>query len=202
MSIQAIIFDFGGVLLKWNPYNILQPFFPGDREAADAFLQEINFMDWNAQQDRGRSFAEGVTILSAQFPQHAHIVRAFHDEWEKSIDGQFDGSIELLQELKRKGHLLYGLSNWSAETFPIARSRYDFFDLFDGIVLSGEVKLIKPDPAIFEHCLKMIGRPATECLFIDDSEANIITAERMGFDIVHFASPGQLRRELEVRELL
>ncbi len=202
MSSTAIIFDFGGVLLKWNPYNILQPYFPGEQQAAENFLDEINFTEWNAQQDKGRSFTEGVAVLSQQFPQHAHIVRALHEQWEKSVDGQFDESIELLRELKEKGHPLYGLSNWSAETFPIVRKRYDFFELFDGILLSGEVKLIKPDPAIFELCLKMICKPASECLFIDDSEANINAAQQIGFDTIHFISSEQLRKELQLRRLL
>jgi len=202
MSSVTIVFDFGGVLLKWSPYNILEPYFPGQQKAAEAFLHEINFTEWNAEQDRGRSFAEGVAILSEQFPQHAHIVRALHEQWEKSVDGPFDESIEILHGLKRSGYPLYGLSNWSAETFPIVRGRYDFFELFDGIVLSGDVKLIKPDPAIFELCLKMTGRPAHECLFIDDSQANIEAAKQIGFDTIHFTSPEQLRKELQLRALL
>jgi 2-haloacid dehalogenase len=202
MNIKAIIFDFGGVLLKWNPYNILQPYFPGQAQAADDFLREINFMEWNAQQDKGRPFAEGVKVLSQQFPQYAHIVRAFHEQWEKSMDGQYDGSVQLLRELKEKGYPLHGLSNWSAETFPIARQRHDFFELFDSIILSGEVKLIKPDPAIFNHCLQVINRPAHVCLFIDDSEANIVTASQLGFDTIHFISPEHLREELNDRKLL
>ena len=171
-------------------------------EAAENFLQEINFTEWNAQQDKGRSFADGVAILSEQFPQHAHIVRALHEQWELSIDGEFEESIEILRELKERGYPLYGLSNWSAETFPIVHGRYDFFKLFDGILLSGNVKLIKPDPAIFELCLKMTRKPASECLFIDDSIANINTAKQIGFDTIHFTSSEQLRKELELRRLL
>jgi 2-haloacid dehalogenase len=202
MSSIAIVFDFGGVLLKWNPYNILEPYFPGQQRAAEGFLHEINFTEWNAQQDKGRSFAEGVAVLSGQFPQYAHIVRALHEQWEKSVDGEFDESIKILRELKGRGYPLYGLSNWSAETFPIVRSRYDFFELFDGIILSGDVKLIKPDPGIFELCLKMTGKPAGECLFIDDSQANIGAAQQIGFDTIHFTTPEQLREELQLRRLL
>ncbi len=202
MKITSIIFDFGGVLLKWKPQNIISRHFADQPLAPEAFLKEINFMEWNTQQDKGRSFVEGVALLFKEYPQYAHIIRAFQDNWEDSIDGPIDESIELLGKLKEKGFLIYGLSNWSAETFPLVCKRYKFFDLFDGIIISGEVKLIKPDPAIFDLCLSRMGRLAGECLFIDDSEANIITAKKMGFDAIHFKSPGQLRIELQGRGLL
>jgi 2-haloacid dehalogenase len=202
MNITAVIFDFGGVLLKWNPYNILRPYFSDQPHAMETFLKEINFIEWNAHQDKGRSFAEGIEVLSKQFPQYAHIAPAFHEHWEESIDGQIDGSIVLLKTLKANGVPVYGLSNWSSETFPILRKRYDFFDLFDGIILSGEVKMIKPDPAIYYLCLELIQKPAKECLFIDDSGPNIARARQIGFDTVQFESPEQLEEELRSRGLL
>ena len=104
--------------------------------------------------------------------------------------------------LKKKGYPLYGLSNWGTETFSMVRHEFDFLNLFDEIILSGEVKLIKPEPEIFELCLQKIGKPANQCLFIDDSEANIITAQRLGFDTVHFVSPEHLENELKIRGLL
>jgi 2-haloacid dehalogenase len=107
-----------------------------------------------------------------------------------------------LRTLKKKGYPLYGLSNWSAETFPIVRHEYEFINLLDDIVISGEVKLIKPEPEIFELCLQRIGKPAGQCLLIDDSEANINVARKIGFDTVHFESPEQLKRELQIRQIL
>lgn len=202
MKITSIIFDFGGVLLNWKPQNIVSRHLAGHSLSPEALLKEINFTEWNTQQDRGRSFTEGVALLSKEYPHYSHIIRAFQDNWEDSIDGPIDESIELLAELKDKGFSIYGLSNWSAETFPTVRERYKFFDLFDGIIISGEVKLIKPDPAIFDLCLSRMGKPAGECLFIDDSEANILTAKTMGFDTIHFKSPGQFRVELQDRGLL
>ena len=202
MKITGVIFDFGGVLLKWKPQKILSRHFADQPLASEAFLKEINFMEWNAQQDKGRSFSEGVALLSKEYPHYSHIIRAFQDNWEDSIDGLIEESIELLEKLKEMGLSIYGLSNWSAETFPVVRKRYKFFDLFDGIIISGEVKLIKPDPAIFYLCLSRMGRPANECLFIDDSEANILAAKTIGFDTIHFKSPGQLRIELQDRGLL
>ena len=200
--IKAIIFDFGGVLVGWDPRNLYRRFFPEQPQAMEDFLAEVNFMEWNALQDKGRPFAEGVAILTEQFPQHADLIRAYHENWLESITGHIEGTVELLQMLKEKKYALYGLSNWSAETFPIVRDEFDFLKLFDGVILSGDVKLIKPEPAIFELCLQMIGKPANECLFIDDAQINIIAANKLGFDTVQFTSPEQLKSELQARQLL
>ena len=200
--IKAIVFDFGGVLVGWDPRNLYRRFFPEQTQAMEDFLSEVNFMEWNAQQDKGRSFAEGVAILSEQFPHRAELIRAYHENWIESITGPINGTVELLRALKEKGHAVYGLSNWSSETFPIVRHEFNFLELFDGVILSGEVKLIKPEPAIYELCLQLIGKPANECLFIDDSQANISAATKMGFDTVHFKSPDQLKDELQIRRLL
>lgn len=201
-KITSIIFDFGNVLVKWEPDNMFSPFFPDQPQAIKKFINDIKFMEWNAQQDKGRSFAEGINLLAAEFPHYEPVIRGFHEYWEDSLGGAIQGSVELLHELKAKGYFLYGLSNWSAETFPIARKHYPFFNVFDGIVLSGEVKMIKPEPAIYEHCLQKMKRAANECLFIDDSEPNIITANKLGLDTIHFKSPEQLREEITKRELL
>ena len=140
-SIKAIIFDFGGVLLEWDPRNLYQRYFPDHPQAMDDFLDEIDFYDWNSQQDKGRTFADGIAELSAQFPQHAHLIQAYYDHWEDSITGAIPGTVEILHRLKRIGYPLYGLSNWSAETYPRAKAKYPFFDWFDKVILSGEVKL-------------------------------------------------------------
>ena len=195
-KIPSIIFDFGGVLLDWNPHHLYHRFFH-DQSEIDRFLSEINFPDWNLQQDKGRPFSQGVAELSVKFPHYSHLIRAYHEYWEESIVGPINGSVEILRRLKKARYSIYGLSNWSAETFPIAYNKYDFFRLFDGIVISGEVKVTKPDPAIFEIILKLINRPAMECLFIDDSETNTSIAKKLGFAAIHFKSPDQLELELK-----
>ena len=201
-QIKAVVFDFGGVLLRWDPRNLYSRFFPEEPQAMEDFLAEIGFMEWNAQQDKGRPFAEAVASLSKQFPHHAHLINAYQENWKESITGTIDGTVELLRMLKETGISLYGLSNWSAETFAMVNHEFKFFNLFDEIVLSGEVKLIKPEPEIFELFLQKIGKPADQCLFIDDSEANIATARKLGFDTVHFISPEHLQNELRIRQLL
>jgi 2-haloacid dehalogenase len=195
-TIQAIIFDFGNVLLAWDPRYVYRRFFPGDPEGLERFLEEVNFMDWNLHQDKGRPFAEGVAILSRNFPQYSHLIQAYHDHWTDSLGEALFGTVEIMRELKRAGYPLYGLSNWSAETFPHARKKHDFFNLLDDIVISGEVGHVKPHPEIFQIMLDRIGRPANECLFIDDSVTNIEQAQRMGFAAIHFQSPEQLRSAL------
>lgn len=195
-NITAVIFDYGNVLLEWNPRYVYQRYFPNDPDGMEEFLREINFMDWNALQDKGRSFAEGVAELSNQFPHHAHLIRAYHDHWVDSIGEAYWGTVEIMRQLKQKGFPIYGLSNWSAETFPYAREKYNFFNLFDDMVISGEVGFVKPEPEIFHLLLEKIGKPAGECLFIDDSLPNIQQANTMGFKTIHFSSPGHLKQTL------
>ena len=197
MTIHAFIFDYGNVLLEWNPRNVYQRYFPDDAEGMERFFRDVDFMEWNAQQDKGRPFAEGVAALSEKFPQYAKLIQAYHNNWKDSIGGSYAGTIEILKQLKQAGYSLYGLSNWSAETFPLAREKYDFFELFDDMVISGEVGHVKPDPEIFQIMLNKIGRPAHECLFIDDSLSNIKQAQAMGFAVIHFLSPDQLRTRLQ-----
>lgn len=200
-NIQAIIFDFGNVLLEWNPRHVYRRYFD-DEEAMERFLQEVNFMEWNAQQDQGRPFAEGVAELSKQFPHYSELIQAYHDHWQDSIGDYFRDTVDIMKRLKKAGFRLYGLSNWSAETFPYIREKYDFFHLLDDFVISGEVGHIKPSPEIFHILLAKIGRPAHECLFIDDSRSNIEQAQKMGFVTVLFESAEQLERELKALNLL
>ena len=201
-QIKVIIFDFGNVLLEWNPRYVYRRFFPDDPDGIERFLEEVKFMEWNLLQDKGRPFVEGVTRLSKEFPHYSHLIQAFHDHWVESLGDSIDGTIEIMKELKQAGYPLYGLSNWSAETFPYARQKHDFFDLFDDMVISGEVGHVKPHPEIFQILLDRIGRHAEECLFIDDSLANIEQAQNMGFATVHFQSPEQLKDALHTLKII
>ena len=200
--IKVIIFDYGNVLLEWNPRYVYQKYFPNDPDGLEDFLEEVDFMNWNAQQDKGRSFAEGVAVLSEKFPHYAQLIRAYHDNWIDSIGTSYTGTVKIMKQLKQAGYPIYGLSNWSAETFPYAREKYDFFDLLDDMVISGEVGHIKPDPEIFQILLEKIRRPAQECLFIDDSLSNINQAQKMGFATIHFHSPEQLATVLHDLKIL
>src|SRR5690349_5659571 len=113
-KIQAIVFDFGGVLMDWNPRYLYRQFFNGDADAVEAFLTEIGFNEWNLEQDRGRPFSEAVTLLSSQFPHHGDLIKAYFDRWDETIAGTIPGTVEILARLKQAGLRLFGLSNWSA----------------------------------------------------------------------------------------
>ena len=199
--VKAIIFDLGNVLYNWDPSQVYKDFFP-NRQAIDAFLKEINFPAWNAEQDKGRPFADGVAILSAQFPHYSHLIKAYDERWEDSNAGSIEGTIELVHKLKRAGYPLYILSNFSTEKFPLIQQRYDFLDLFDDIIISGRHNLVKPDPAIYHLTLKRINRTAPECVFIDDSLANIETANELGFQTIRFVSPADLETALHSMNIL
>lgn len=209
-KITAIVFDFGGVLMDWNPHYLYRQFFGADPEKIDGFLQEIHFSDWNRQLDQGCPFSEGIAKLVRDFPAYQELIQAYDERWEETLAGPIQSSVDILRELKDRasarsnatGFSLYGLTNWSAEKFATIRHRYEFFDWFEAIVVSGEEKLIKPDPRIYQVLLQKIGQPASSCLFIDDSAANIAAAKNLGFDTILFQSPDQLRMELIQRELL
>jgi 2-haloacid dehalogenase len=194
--IKALIFDFGNVLLEWNPRYVYRRYFPDDPEGMERFFREVNFADWNLQQDKGRPFREGVAVLSREFPHYSHLIQAYQDLWIDSVGGAIAGTVDILKRLKKAGYPLYGLSNWSAETFPHARKKHDFFDLLDDMVISGEVGHIKPEPEIFQILLDKIGRLPNECLFIDDSLPNIQQAQKLGFVTILFQSPQQLETSL------
>jgi 2-haloacid dehalogenase len=200
--LSAIVFDFGGVLFDWNPRYLYQQFFPGDAQAMERFLDEIQFNEWNRQQDVGRPFSEAVIELSEQFPQYVALIKAFDSRWEETLAGTFPQSVAILERLYRAGYPLYALSNWSEEKFSIVRQRYEFLNWFDGIVISGEVGMAKPDPGIFRHLLKKIHRKPHECLFIDDAAVNIAVANELGFQTLHFQSPKKLAADLYEARIL
>jgi len=201
-SKRAVVFDLGGVLIDWNPRHLYRKMFNGDDEAMERFLSEICTSEWNARQDGGRSFAAATEELIARHPEQAGLIRAFFDRWPEMVAGAIEQTVEILAELKGAGHEIYALSNWSAETFPHARKRFQFLDWFDFTAISGEIGLVKPNREVFDFLLEKTGRRAEECVFIDDSPANTAAARAFGFDAIHFCSPQQLRDELMNRGIL
>jgi 2-haloacid dehalogenase len=200
-QIRAVIFDLGGVLLDWNPRYVYRRFFNSMQEIDD-FLTKIGFDDWNLQQDKGRPFSEGVADLSSRFPEYAPLIRAYHEHWAESVAGPIDGTVKIAQALKSEGTPLFALSNWSAETFPLARRKYDCLELFERIVISGDAHLAKPDPRIFEFILREIGLQAPECLLVDDAPRNIAVANELGFETILFRNPALLAERLEQLQIL
>jgi 2-haloacid dehalogenase len=194
--INTIIFDLGGVLIDWNPRHLYRKIFDSE-ERMEHFLEQITSHDWNEQQDAGRPLAEATELLVGQHPDWEDEIRAFYGRWEEMLGGPVWGTVELLESLKAPGHWkLYALTNWSAETFPIARERYEFLSWFEGILVSGEEKLKKPDRRIYELMLERYQIDPYKALFIDDSERNVKGASAVGLRTIHFRSPMQLREEL------
>ncbi len=199
---SAVVFDLGGVLIDWNPRHLYRKLFHGDEAAMEDFLSTVCTPAWNQCQDAGRPFAEAVAELTARFPDRAALIEAFHTRWEEMLGGAIAGTVELLDALRAGGTPLYALTNWSAETFPLARRRFDFIGWFDGIVVSGEIGMKKHDPAIFRHLLDRYGLDAGATFFIDDSPANVAAAEALGFRTHRFETPEGLRADLSACGLL
>ena len=200
VQISTVIFDFGGVVIRWDPRHVYRDLLP--HEEITRFFDEVGFHAWNEQQDRGRSWSEGVAELSSQFPHRADLIRAFDEKWEDSILGTIDGTVRIIERLHSNGIQLVGLTNWSADKFALTRPRYDVFNLMDTIVVSGEEGFMKPDRRIFDLALRRSGRRADECVFVDDSAPNVEAAQALGFHAVHFQSPEQLEKELQRHGLL
>ncbi len=199
-NINTIIFDFGGVLIDWNPRYMYRDEFEESSEM-EYFLNEVCTDDWNLQQDKGRSLAEATRILQGKFPEHVSKIQLYYDQWEKMIKGTIPQNVTLLRKLKEK-YKLYGLTNWSAETFPIVFKRYSFFELFDGIVISGEENLIKPDKKIFERMLELYHLESKNSLFIDYNINNIQAAKEIGFVTIHVTEKTDLKSELHILGLI
>lgn len=195
-GISAVLFDLGGVLIEWDPRLLYRKLFNGDPKAIEWFLAEVCTPEWNAQQDGGRSFEEAVCERIALFPEHETLIRAYYDRWEEMIGGPIDGTVEILSELRSRPFQLFALTNWSSETFPVARERFEFLAWFKDIVVSGEIGLIKPGEEIFRHAIEKFGLVPEETVFVDDSGPNVRTAERMGFRAIQFQGPEHLRDQL------
>jgi 2-haloacid dehalogenase len=190
-----VIFDFGGVLVDWNPRYLYRKLL-GDEVAIERFLTEVCSPDWNLTLDGGRPFVEAAAELVARYPDQAELIIAYRERWAESISGPIDGSVAILRELKAAGHPLYGLTNWSQETFPLAREKFEFFHWFDGIVVSGEERMIKPDQRLYTCLLERYRIDPARAVFIDDKQDNVDAAVALGLHGIEFRSPAQLRGEL------
>ncbi len=195
MKVENIIFDFGGVLVDWNPRYLYRDYFQEESEMEN-FLHTVCTDEWNIEQDRGRSLAEGTCLLQEQFPEFHSLIQLYYDKWEVMLHGDISETVSLLYQLKEKFNV-YGLTNWSAETITIAYERFPFFGEFNGIVVSGEEKMIKPDKRLYHLLLDRYNLKAGNTIFIDDNLNNVKAAEELGMNAIHFKSPDQLKTELQ-----
>lgn len=193
---KNIVFDFGGVLVDWNPHHLYDKYF-GSREKAEWFLNNICLYSWNLQMDGGKPFAEGVAELQAEHPEWSEAIAIYHTRWIEMMNGEIEGMASVIRRLKMAGYGVYGLTNWSAETFPMIRDTYPVFQEFDGIVVSGEEHLLKPDAAIYKCLLERYALQAEESLFVDDNADNVAGARNVGMKAIQFTSVEELERELK-----
>jgi len=199
---SIVVFDLGGVLIDWDPRHLYRKLFAGDDAAMEYFLATVCTHEWNRRQDAGRSFAEGTQLLKAEHPDKAELIDAYYSRFDEMMAGPIAGSVEILADLRDRGTPLYGLTNWSAETYPAALKRFAFLRWFRGILVSGDIQLVKPDPRIFALLIERFAVEPQRTVYIDDVEANVAAARPFGIHPIHFTTPARLREELVGLELL
>ena len=202
-KIKNIIFDLGGVLIDWNPAYVYLEVFNGDYKKMEWFLNEICTNDWNENQDAGYSLSKATKDRIILFPEQESLIRMYYDRWEEMLGGEIEGSVSILRRLNDNSlYKLVALTNWSAETFPIALKRFDFLHWFEGIVVSGTEKTRKPFPKIYQTTLKRYNLKASESIFIDDNKRNIAAAYKLGIQTIEFHNPDQLEKELKIKGII
>lgn len=197
----SAIFDFGGVLIDWNPRHLYRKVFQ-DARAMEDFLADVCTHDWQEMQNETRTWAEAVAERVALFPEHRPLIEMYRSRWAEMIGDAHWDTVAIMDAMRQRGTRLYGLTNWSAEMFPHARRRFDFIDWFEGVVVSGEVGVRKPSPGIFVHLFSRYRFDPGEAVFIDDNAENVAAARALGLDSHLFTSAAGLRTELEAIGLL
>ncbi|MEL0301212.1 MAG: HAD family phosphatase [Flavobacteriaceae bacterium] len=201
-KIKNIIFDLGGVLIDWNPDYVFKEVFKDDEKLA-WFYREICTMDWNENQDAGYPLKKATEERIALFPQYEDWIRMYYGRWEEMLGKSIQGTVDLLKQCVDSPALkVVALTNWSAETFPIALKKFDFLQWFEGIVVSGEEMTRKPFSDIYQTTLKRFDLKPEQSLFIDDNKRNIEAAKALGIHCIHFSSPQQLEKELKKLNVL
>jgi 2-haloacid dehalogenase len=193
--IDAILFDLGNVLIRWDPRNHYRDRFRTEEEM-ERFLRDVCPLSWNHEMDLGKPFAIAIAERQALYPEWASLIGEWRSGWERMLGGQIDEMVSVLPQLHEQGYGLYALTNWSGETFPIARSRFPWLATFGDIVVSGEEGVGKPDAAAFQLALDRNRLDPVRTVFVDDNATNVRAAEALGFPAVLFASPEQCLTEL------
>ncbi|MBT2210106.1 HAD family phosphatase [Actinomadura sp. NEAU-AAG7] len=200
-SPTTVVFDIGGVIIDWDPRYLYRRLIPDEAEM-ERFLTEVCSGAWNAQQDRGRSFIEAIEELAARHPGQRELIMAYWERWDEMLGDPIPGVADIMTELHQAGVPMVAITNWSAETYPIAVREHPELKLFRDAVVSGEVRLSKPDPEIFRYALDRFGLAPHEALFIDDNRANTAAADALGIGTHLFTGAPALRATLETAGLL
>lgn len=194
--ITTVVFDIGNVLIEWNPEHLYSKLIPNKTDRK-TFLDTVCTMEWNLQQDLGRPWSEAVALLCACFPEKSALIEAYHTRWHEMVPGAISESVEILERLKSAGVPLYAITNFSREKFDETLERFPFLNTsFQDIVVSGDEKLAKPDPTIYQTLFQRNALEAERCLFIDDSLPNVLAARDLGMSAHHFKEAAALKSEL------
>jgi 2-haloacid dehalogenase len=194
--LHTIIYDLGGVLIDWNPLYVFENYFD-KKEDLHFFFANICTSEWNEEQDGGRTIEEANRLLIAQYPDWEKPIRDYYGRWTEMIKGSVQDSVDLLANVKSSGYYkLYALTNWSAETFPLAKQRFEFLSWFDGILVSGEEKTRKPFDDFYLKLINQYAIDRESTVFIDDNLRNIEAARKLGIPSIHFTDAISLRSEL------
>lgn len=198
IKIDTIIFDLGGVLIDWNPEYVFLDAFNGDRKKMQWFLDTICTMQWNENQDAGYPIEQATENLVKQFPKYKTYIEMYYGNWETMLGGEISGSVKILDALiKSEKYKVVALTNWSNETFPIAKKHFEFLQWFEGIVVSGYEKTRKPFEDIYKITLKRFNIKPEQALFIDDNLRNIKAANKLNINGIQFKSPELLIKDLK-----
>lgn len=196
-NIDTIIFDLGGVLVDWKPEYLYRKVFNGNEKKVQWFLNNVCTSAWNAEQDGGRTIEEAETLKIAEFPDHEELIRLYYKQWHQMFSGPIEENVELFKQLKASGNYkIYALTNWSAEKWELALELFPFFNYFDGVVVSGQEKIRKPYPEIYNLIVDKFAINPENAIFIDDNEENVIAAKALKIYGIHYKSPQQLLNEL------
>ncbi len=198
-KINTIIFDLGGVLIDWNPLYVFNDLIP-DEQRRQEFFDTVCPSHWNEQQDAGTLIEVATNERIAMFPDWENEIRAYYGRWVEMLGDANHGTVEILKNLiNSPDYRVYALTNWSAETFPVAKSieRFQFLHWFEGILVSGEEYLLKPQPEIYEAILSRYDIDRTKAVFIDDNYKNVVGSEAVGLKAIHFTTPELLAEELK-----
>ena len=199
MKINNIIFDLGGVLIDWNPDYVFLNEFQGNKEKMKEFYNKVCTFDWNENQDAGYPLKKATEDRIKLFPEYENLIQMYYGRWEEMLGGAIEDSVSILKKIvKNTNYKVIALTNWSAETFPIALKRYDFLHWFEGIVVSGTEKTRKPFKKIYYLTLERYNLKAANSLFIDDNERNIIAAKEIGINTIKFNNSSQLKNDLKL----
>jgi 2-haloacid dehalogenase len=194
-EIRHIVFDIGNVILNWDPEIPYRRLIPDETERR-RFLAEVCTLEWNAEQDRGRTWREAEDLLIAEHPQLEPLIRGYFQNHHEMITGQVAGTVAVIEALAEAKRDITALTNYSAETFPRAQATYPILGRFRGITVSGQVRLMKPDLAIYRLHVETFGLDPAATLFFDDSAKNIEGARAAGWNAELFTSPEKMRDDL------